>query len=79
MTTVGYGDYFAQTPLGRFVTFIMCIWGSFIVSMFVVTLSNTLQTSSFEAKSIVVIEKLNLKSQMKMVAGKVLTILARMG
>jgi hypothetical protein len=45
MTTVGYGDYYAASSLGRFVIFIVCIWGVFIVSMMVITLINTLETA----------------------------------
>ena len=44
MTTVGYGDYFPTTLLGRIVIFITSIWGVFIVSMLVVALTNTLNS-----------------------------------
>jgi voltage-gated potassium channel len=43
ITTVGYGDYFPQTPLGRFIIFFVAIWGTFIVSIMVVVVSNTLK------------------------------------
>ena len=58
MTTVGYGEYYAQTHIGRFIIFIVCIWGVFIVSMMVITLNNTLETSTLENKAIVVLERL---------------------
>lgn len=48
MTTVGYGDYFPITDLGRFIIFIVSIWGVTIVSIMVVTLITTLSTSSLE-------------------------------
>ena len=41
MTTVGYGDYFPITDLGRFIIFIVSIWGVTIVSIMVVTLITT--------------------------------------
>jgi potassium intermediate/small conductance calcium-activated channel subfamily N protein 2 len=48
MTTVGYGDFYARTDLGRLVIFIVCIFGVFVVSMMVVTLTNSLITTSLE-------------------------------
>lgn len=61
MTTVGYGDYFAKTHLGRFIIFFVCIWGVFIVSMMVITLNNTLEITTLESKAIAVLERLDLK------------------
>ena len=43
ITTVGYGDYYPQTILGRLIIFIVAIWGTFIVSIMVVVVSNTLK------------------------------------
>ena len=42
ITTVGYGDYFPHTSIGRIIILIVAIWGTFIVSMMVVVVSNTL-------------------------------------
>ncbi|EGR28840.1 small-conductance calcium-activated potassium channel protein, putative [Ichthyophthirius multifiliis] len=77
MTTVGYGDMSAKTHLGRFVIFFVCIWGVFIVSMMVITLNNTLQTTTLENKAIAVLDRLQLKGEMRESAGMVLTLLAR--
>lgn len=43
ITTVGYGDYFPHTFIGRIIILIVAIWGTFIVSMMVVVVSNTLK------------------------------------
>ena len=47
MTTIGYGDIFPRTHLGRITCIIACIWGVFILSLFVVALTNT---TEFETK-----------------------------
>lgn len=61
MTTVGYGDYYPKTHLGRFVIFFVCLWGVSIVSIMTLTLSNTLLKTPLENKAIVVLEKLKLR------------------
>lgn len=47
---VGYGDYFAKTVLGRIVIFMVSIWGTTVVSLMVVTLTNIFQMSRLEGK-----------------------------
>jgi voltage-gated potassium channel len=43
MTTVGYGDIFPRTLLGRIVCILLVAWGIFVVSIMVVVLTNTFQ------------------------------------
>ena len=40
VTTVGYGDYYPQTPIGRIISVIVVSWGVLIVSVMVVVLTN---------------------------------------
>ena len=40
MMTVGYGDMYPRTLPGRIMAFILCVWGVFITSLIVVTLTN---------------------------------------
>ena len=48
MATVGYGDYYARTIPGRFITLIVAIVGVFLVSIMVVALTNTLNMNPAE-------------------------------
>lgn len=50
MTTVGYGDYFAKTTVGRIMGLMIAFWGVFIVSLFTVTLSNLFEFNQSEQK-----------------------------
>ena len=52
MTTVGYGDGFPTTILGRAAGVISCVIGSILVSLMVVSLSNVSEFTSEEAKVI---------------------------
>ena len=47
---VGYGDYFVRTIPGRLIAFFICIWGVFVISMMVITLTNLLNMDSLESK-----------------------------
>lgn len=85
MTTVGYGDFYARTDLGRYaprtttrlVIFIVCIFGVFVVSMMVVTLTNSLTTTSLEGKAITVLERLQVKEDMINLAATVITLMVK--
>lgn len=39
MTTVGYGDFVPKTHAGRLIGVVGCFWGTFLVSMMVVSLT----------------------------------------
>ena len=47
MTTIGYGDYFPRTILGRSIIVLASISGVFMVSILVVALTNTLNSNNF--------------------------------
>ena len=39
MATVGYGDFVPKTYLGRVITIMACIWGNFLISLMVISLT----------------------------------------
>ena len=61
MTTVGYGDYYATSDLGRLIIFFVAIWGVFVVALMVMTLTRSIKLSSCEIKAITVLNKLQLR------------------
>lgn len=50
MTTVGYGDGYPSTHPGRLLSFIACIFGTVLVSLMVVSLTNTTELSQGQQK-----------------------------
>jgi hypothetical protein len=55
-TTVGYGEIYPITALGRLTTIFACLWGMFNMSMIIVTLTNIISLSSEEEKAFAEIE-----------------------
>lgn len=73
LTSVGYGELYPKTFFGRIVGIIICFWGVFIVSFFVVTVTNMLNFTQMEEKSYNLIIKLLLKQELKKEAVDVLS------
>jgi hypothetical protein len=48
MTTVGYGDLYARTIIGRMITIVVACGGIFIVSIMVVVLTNMVALETAE-------------------------------
>ena len=65
MTTVGYGDFFPRTHMGRFVIILACFWGIFLVSMMVVTLTISSEFTKGEARAYDILFRLNAKESAK--------------
>lgn len=68
MTTVGYGDISPVSHNGKLLAIILSIWGVFVVSLFVVTLTNMLEFSESEEKSFKILVKLAAKEELKIAA-----------
>lgn len=69
MTTVGFGDFYPNTHIGRFIITIAANWGIFIVSLMILALTNTLQLTSAQARSHTFMKKLQLKQKSNRCAG----------
>ena len=63
MTTVGYGDFYPQTHMGRFVVVIACFCGVFLVSMMVVTLTESSEFSKSERRAYEILSRLKAKDE----------------
>jgi len=51
MTTIGYGDIYPESHIGRLIIITACIWGVFILSLFVVTLNNNMALTKEESNA----------------------------
>ena len=65
MTTVGYGDIYPRTLIGRIIDVILIVWGSVIVSLIIVVLTNSLTMDMSEKRVLTVLNRLELKSTEK--------------
>ena len=61
MTTVGYGDVYPKSHMGRMIGIIIAFWGVFYVSLFVVALTNILNFESVESKAYMLLQRLTYK------------------
>ena len=73
LTTTGYGDYYPKSNFGRFIGLIICFWGTFMVSFFVVTVNNMLTFTPSEEKSYTLLLRLHFKEELKRYAVNVLS------
>lgn len=64
VTTVGYGDLFPRTILGRAVIFVCAIYGVVVSSVMVVAIQNTFTFSNLEEKAFTCINKLKARNQL---------------
>ena len=65
LTSVGYGELYPKTNFGRFVGIMICFWGVFIISFFVVTVTNMLNFTGSEEKAFNLLIRLYYKSELK--------------
>jgi Ion channel len=73
LTTTGYGDIYPKSNLGRLCGLVICFWGTFMVSFFVVTVNNMLTFSSSEDKTYSLLLRLHFKDELKRYAVNLLS------
>ena len=73
LSTVGYGDFYIKTAGGRIVGLVVCFWGTFVVSYFVVTVTSMLTFAPPEEKSYTLLLRLHYKEELKRYAVNVLS------
>ena len=71
--TVGYGDTFPRTLLGRISIFFCAIFGVTVVSVMVVAIQNTLMFTLLEEKAYTCINKLNSRKKLLQAAAKMIS------
>eukprot|EP00349_Pseudokeronopsis_sp_Brazil_P007586 CAMPEP_0202967452 /NCGR_PEP_ID=MMETSP1396-20130829/12292_1 /ASSEMBLY_ACC=CAM_ASM_000872 /TAXON_ID= /ORGANISM="Pseudokeronopsis sp., Strain Brazil" /LENGTH=247 /DNA_ID=CAMNT_0049692473 /DNA_START=937 /DNA_END=1680 /DNA_ORIENTATION=- len=52
MTTVGYGDVYAVSPFGRVISIMNALWGAFVISLLVGSISNIFELSDDQKHAI---------------------------
>lgn len=73
LTTTGYGDIYPKSTLARTVGVIICFWGTFMVSFFVVTVNNMLNFSNSEEKTYNMQMRLRYKEELKLYAARLMS------
>lgn len=74
MCTVGYGDFYPRTHIGRCIIVIACFWGIFLISMMVVTLTESSEFSKGESRAFEILSRLKRKEEAKKTAAKAVYI-----
>ena len=68
LLTVGFGDLYPQTLLGRFIVVIACLWGTFLISLMVVSLTNSVQFDCYEERAYTEIKNIERNDNLKKLA-----------
>ena len=72
MTTVGYGDFYPQTHMGRFVGVIACLIGMILVSLVVISLTTLIEFEPEEQRAYGILKKINAMDEAKEKAADVI-------
>ena len=72
MTTVGYGDIYPKTHLGRFVVLGVGVIGTMLVSLMVVALSNSSELTNGEKRVFNNVDQLSLTKEVKVKASELI-------
>jgi hypothetical protein len=78
MLTIGYGDVYPKSHMGRLIGIVIAVWGAFYVSLFVVALNNILDFEPTEKKAFMLLARLVAKEDLKLEAAKCLSAAYRL-
>lgn len=70
--TVGYGDFYPQTHLGRFICVIACLWGTFLISLMVVSLTLSVEFTPQEEKAYEELKNNEISFQLRVKAARII-------
>lgn len=65
MTTVGYGEFFAQSHCGRAIAIMAALWGTLNTSLLVVAMNNLFLFDSSQEKSYMLLQRLKKKDELR--------------
>lgn len=77
MTTVGFGDFYPKTHLGRVIIIMSCIWGIYSVSLMVLALSNASDFTTGQLKAYELLHRVKGKKTLQKKAAEVLWAMGR--
>jgi hypothetical protein len=63
--TIGYGDYYPQTHVGRALAVLACLWGTFLISLMVVSISSSVDFTPQEQQAYDEIKRDRMKNHLK--------------
>jgi len=63
--TVGYGDYYPQTILGKGIAVVACVWGTFLISLMVLSLTLSVEFTHQEEKAYNEIKKKEMYEELE--------------
>jgi hypothetical protein len=64
MTTVGYGDYFPKTHLGRFIAVLAIVVGTLLTSLTIVALNGIVDFQNNEKQAFVLLHRFSLRKEL---------------
>ncbi len=65
MTTVGYGDFYSKTSIGRVLTIFACLIGNYFVSMMMVFMTQKSGLNDYERKAFNLISRLKMRNHIR--------------
>jgi len=77
MTTVGFGDYYPVTYFGRVTIVFACFVGTFIVSLSIVTMTNSKDFTVSENMSYTLIRRISTRRTIRQYAGRLILYFMR--